>query len=229
MSPAQATARSGELLDHENGQKQTISQEIRRLLEIGMLCNDATMIVKDDGTAGIIGDPTEGAMVVAAAKAGFVRNELKKQYPKVGDLPFDSERKMMSTIHNGFQDAAIVSLTKGAPDIILDRCTSIMTIEGIVPLNEMLRQEVLEINSEMAQSALRVLAFAFRTHDSHNQAEAEINMTFVGLMGMIDPARPEARDAIALCKNAGIRAVMITGDYRDTAVAIANDLGLTQT
>ena len=217
---------AGDLLDHNDGQKRPVSAEISRLLEIGMLCNDATMIVKDDGTAGIIGDPTEGAMVVAAAKAGFAREALAARYPKVGDLPFDSERKMMSTFHQGFPDAKIVSLTKGAPDIILDRCTRIMTVEGIVPLNGILRQEVLEINSEMAQSALRVLAFAFGTHEAVIQDEAEQAMTFVGLMGMIDPARPEARDAIALCQQAGIRAVMITGDYRDTAVAIANDLGL---
>jgi Ca2+-transporting ATPase len=216
----------GELVGHEDGQKGTISQEIRRLLEIGMLCNDATMIVKDDGSAGIIGDPTEGAMVVAAAKAGFVRTDLNALYPKVGDLPFDSERKMMSTFHNGFPEGQLVSLTKGAPDIILNRCTAIMTNEGVEPLNEILRQEVMEINNEMAQSALRVLAFAYRVHEGKDQDKAETGMVFVGLMGMIDPARPEARDAIALCLKAGIRAVMITGDYRDTAVAIANDLGL---
>ena len=217
---------AGELVDHEDGSQDPISAEIRRLLEIGLLCNDAALVTKEDGSAGILGDPTEGSLIVVAAKAGFDRKELNQAYPRVGDLPFDSERKMMTTFHTGFADAPLVSLTKGAPDIILNRCSSIMTVEGITPLTALLRQEVLEINSEMAQSALRVLAFAFRTHPGDDRANAETGMTLVGLMGMIDPARPEARAAIALCQKAGIRAVMITGDYRDTAVAIANDLGL---
>jgi Ca2+-transporting ATPase len=218
----------GKLLDHDSGVPVVLSDEIKRLLEIGLLCNDATMITREDDSAGILGDPTEGSLLVAGAKAGLTMVDSDRTYPKKGDLPFDSERKMMSTFHEGFPEASLVSLTKGAPDIIIDRCTSIMTVDGVAPLSELLRQQVLSINSEMAQAALRVLAFAFRAHPDGDQSVAESDMTLVGLMGMIDPARPEAREAIALCQNAGIRAVMITGDYRDTAVAIANDLGLRQ-
>ena len=216
----------GDMQHPASGEKEALSAEMERLLEIGLLCNDAALVKKDDGAMGILGDPTEGALIVAAAKAGLDRASLNQKYPKTGDLPFDSERKMMSTFHQGFAGHNLVSLTKGAPDIVLDRCKSVMTVEGTAPMNELVRQEIMDANSEMAQSALRVLAFAYRAHEGDDQTGAESDMTFVGLMGMIDPARPEARDAIALCQKAGIRAVMITGDYKDTAVAIANDLGL---
>ncbi len=221
-------AQTGELRNHTDGQIQPLSAEIRTLLEIGLLCNDAALVVKTDGNPGILGDPTEGSLLVAAAKAGYDREDLIGRHPRLGDLPFDSERKMMSTFHGHFSGERLVSLTKGAPDIILDRCQSILTSEGVVPLDASRREQVMLINSEMARSALRVLAFAYRpqTEVSSNFAQVEQTMTLVGLMGMIDPARPEARDAIALCREAGIRAVMITGDYKDTAVAIADDLGL---
>lgn len=217
---------AGDLLDIESGLPATLSPAISRLLEIGLLCNDAALIEKDSGALGILGDPTEGAMVVAAAKAGLDRTVLSQQYPKIGDLPFDSDRKMMTTFHTGFAEAPVVSLTKGAPDIILSRCSQILTINGVSPITDFDEKELMLINSDLASSALRVLAFAYRLHADGQLAGAETNLIFVGLMGMIDPARPEARDAIALCRQAGIRAVMITGDYKDTAVAIANDLGL---
>lgn len=221
-------SKTGELLDRADGQAKPLSSEIRTLLEIGLLCNDAALIVKDDGNPSILGDPTEGALLVAAAKGGYDRAELTGRFPRLGDLPFDSERKMMSTYHGDFAGEKLVSLTKGAPDIILDRCRSILTPSGVVELDAEKRSQVLAINSDMARSALRVLAFAYRpqVEISSDPAQAEADMILVGLMGMIDPARPEARDAIALCRHAGIRAVMITGDYRDTAVAIADDLGL---
>ncbi|NPV93549.1 MAG: cation-translocating P-type ATPase [Firmicutes bacterium] len=199
---------------------------LKRLLEIATLCNDAELQPKKDGTYGILGDPTEGAMLTAAEKAGITRDHTDAKYPKTGDLPFDSERKMMSVFHKGFEEARILSLTKGAPDIILDRCISEMTADGPIPLTDSRRQEILAVNTAFAQTALRVLAFAYRTHEHTDLDEAEKEMTFVGMMGMIDPSRPEARDAIALCTRAGIRAVMITGDHKDTAVAIARDLGL---
>ncbi len=219
---------AGDLLDSASGQPAVLSPAASRLLEIGLLCNDAVLVEKDSGVYGILGDPTEGALVVAAAKAGLDRDALIRRYPKVGDLPFDSERKMMTTFHQGFADGPLVSLTKGAPDIILARSRFIMTTEGIVPLTDLAEQELLSVNSELASGALRVLAFAYRVHMDGQQAGAESDMVLVGLMGMIDPARPEARDAITVCRQAGIRAVMITGDYRDTAVAIANNLGLRQ-
>ncbi len=216
----------GELADSTDGKpvQDAKAGRLGMLLKIGALCNDANL-VEEEGVYSILGDPTEGAMVTVAAKAGLDQSELAKQYERTDDLPFDSERKMMSTFHAGFNQAKKVSLTKGAPDIILSRCTSWLTDDGPEHLSDALRNEILETNHQLASSALRVLAFACKFHDDAVEA-AEEELVFVGLMGMIDPARPEARDAVTLCTHAGIRAVMITGDYRDTAVAIAQDLGL---
>ncbi len=204
---------------------------LRRLLTIGLLCNDADLITKPDGNPGILGDPTEGALIVAAGKLGLTSDEQSENYPRVGDLPFDSDRKMMTTFHSGFDKADVLALTKGAPDIILDRCVNILTSKGEMPMTDEIRKRILKTNSTFATSALRVLAFATKRMDNVPPAgtdplSIENDLTFVGLMGMIDPARPEARDAITVCTRAGIRAIMITGDYKDTAVAIARDLGL---
>ena len=202
---------------------------LQRLLEIGCLCNDADLQKKEDGSYGILGDPTEGAMLTAGAKGGYAEEELQVRYPKKGELPFDSDRKMMSVFHDDMEPGVTLSLTKGAPDIVLDRCVAELTTDGVRPLTPERRAEILAANSGFAKQALRVLAFAYRTHDpAADLTGAETEMTFVGLMGMIDPARPEVRDAIALCHRAGIRAVMITGDHKDTAVAIAEDLGMMQ-
>ena len=216
----------GRLFDSADGADITdaATGRIGMLLNIGGLCNDARLVQKD-GAYVILGDPTEGAMIVAAAKAGLEQQALNDRYSRIGDLPFDSERKMMSTYHTGFSAAPRVSLTKGAPDIILARCNSWMTDGGPEPISEKMREAILEANHQLASSALRVLAFACKYHQEE-VVDPEQDLTFVGLMGMIDPARPEARDAVTLCTQAGIRAVMITGDYRDTAVAIARDLGL---
>ncbi|MGI6326895.1 MAG: cation-translocating P-type ATPase [Saccharofermentanales bacterium] len=216
----------GNLIDSSDGQPLEAPDQgvIGFLLKIGGLCNDARLVERD-GVYAIIGDPTEGALVVAAAKAGLGQNDLQKQYPRVEDLPFDSKRKMMSTCHTSFGEAPVVSLTKGAPDIILSRCSQWMSDDGPQPMTEELRQTIFDVNRQLASSALRVLAFACKYHDGDVE-NAEEDLIFVGLMGMIDPARPEARDAVTLCTRAGIRAVMITGDYLDTAVAIANDLGM---
>ena len=218
----------GRLTDSSDGQvvEKANAGRIGMLLHIATLCNDARLVQKD-GAYAILGDPTEGAMIVAAAKAGLGQNDLNDRYKRIGDLPFDSERKMMSTWHTGFTSAPIVSLTKGAPDIILARCTQWMTDDGPEPISDKMREAVLDANHRLASSALRVLAFACKYHQEE-VIDPEQDLIFVGLMGMIDPARPEARDAVALCTQAGIRAVMITGDYRDTAVAIAQDLGLMQ-
>jgi P-type Ca2+ transporter type 2C len=216
----------GRLTDSENGQAVTdaASGRLGMLLQIGILCNDARLVQKESAFA-ILGDPTEGAMIVAAAKAGLDQAVLNEQYKRIGDLPFDSKRKMMTTWHSGFSAAPTVSLTKGAPDIIISRCTAWLTDSGPEQISEKLREAVLEANHQLASSALRVLAFACK-HYQGDVVDPEQDLIFVGLMGMIDPARPEARDAVTLCAEAGIRAVMITGDYRDTAVAIAQDLGL---
>lgn len=198
---------------------------LHRLLHIAVLCNDATLRESDDGHWGILGDPTEAAMLTAGAKGGIRLDEVNLEHPRVAELPFDSERKMMS-VFNASLNGEPMSLTKGAPDIVLEHATSEF-IGGVeVPLTEARRLAILQQNSALAGQALRVLAFAYRTHAAIELDEAETDLVFVGLMGMIDPARPEVKQAIAVCKEAGIRAVMITGDYKDTAVAIADNLGL---
>lgn len=200
---------------------------LKRLLTIGTLCNEAELRETSGGTWGILGDPTEGAMLTAAGKAGVTREALLADMPRLGDLPFDSERKMMSVFHRD-PSGTPVSLTKGAPDIIIDRCSSELTADGVKPLTDERKEEILAQNSEYARTALRVLSFAYSIHEDEDFSDAEENLIYVGLMGMIDPPREEARAAIAECHRAGIRAVMITGDYRETAVAIAKDLNLMQ-
>jgi P-type Ca2+ transporter type 2C len=205
---------------------------LKLLLATGVLCNDSTLEQKnvEENLWGIIGDPTEGALVVAGAKSGYEKVEMNENFTRVQEIPFDSERKMMTTFHKDFVANKIVSFTKGAPDIILDKCTMIYQNGSIVPLTDALRQEINKVNSQFAGEALRVLAFTCRQYDKLpqviNSESIENDLVFVGLMGMIDPARVEAFEAIKTCKAAGIKPVMITGDHRDTAVAIAKDLGL---
>ncbi len=214
-----------------NGEKIDVngSKDFNLLFSIGVLCNDASLNKKEDNQWGIYGDPTEGALIVAGAKTGYEREDFNKKYKRVEEIPFDSERKMMTTFHSNFREG-IVSFTKGAPDIILDRCSSYYKDGEVLPLTDTVRKEIERANSSFASSALRVLAFAYRQYDSIpeniSSESIENGMIFVGLMGMIDPARLEVKDAIAVCKQAGIKPVMITGDYKDTAVAIAKDLKL---
>lgn len=202
------------------------SPALNRLLEIAALCNEATLVKNEDQNWTVLGDPTEGALLTLSTKMDFAPEILANKYPRLGDLPFDSSRKMMSVFHE--LDNEYLSLTKGAPDIVLDRCTHILTNDGPRPMTEQDKTRVLEANTAFAQTALRVLSFAYKVHGNQEFLNAEQDMIFVGLSGMIDPARPEAKDAIAVCHGAGIRAVMITGDYKDTAVAIAKNLNLMQ-
>ncbi len=189
------------------------------------LCNDASMSDEDEE---IVGEPTENALVRFAFDNGLNKNKLEKDMPRVGEAPFDSLRKMMSTIHK--TDNKFIQYTKGAPDELLKKCTHMLTSEGEVALTEELYKQVLENNKEMAGKALRVLGAAMRHWDELPEDKSpehlEKDMIFIGLTGMIDPVRPEAKAAIDECKEAGIRAVMITGDHRDTAVAIAKELGI---
>ncbi len=188
------------------------------------LCCDAEL--DDDGN--VTGEPTEAALVAWANKLGLPKGELKKSYPRSGEAPFDSGRKMMSTVHgceNGF-----IQYTKGAPDVIIGKCTHYIKDGAAVPMTEEYKAEILAANKAMADKALRVLACAERVWDSEPasyEAEAlEDQLCFVGLSGMIDPVRPEVKDAIVECRHAGIRPIMITGDHIDTAVAIAKELGI---
>jgi Ca2+-transporting ATPase len=199
------------------------SPALLEILRGAVLASDAQLVGGDgDGEWEIRGDPTEGALVVAAAKAGLHKRELDAQCPRVGEIPFTAESKRMTTLHE--TSDGVVAYTKGAPEIVLESCARQLTAEGEAALDGEGRAAVLATAQELAGDALRVLAVA-RKHDATLE-DAEQGLTFVGLIGMIDPPRPEARDAIEVCRRAGIKAVMITGDHPATAQAIASELGL---
>ena len=188
------------------------------------LCSDAEL--NADGS--VTGEPTEAALVAYAAKLGLKKTTLKTEFPRVGEAPFDSMRKMMSTLHKA--GGRVVQYTKGAPDEVLRRCTRYIKDGHELPMTENVRAEILAANKGMADRALRVLAAALRTYDrmpaSTEPETLENELCFVGLVGMIDPVRPEVGAAIEECHRAGIRAIMITGDHIDTATAIAKELGI---
>ena len=188
------------------------------------LCCDAEL----DSDGSVTGEPTEAALVAWANKLGFAKDQLKAKYPRVGEAPFDSGRKMMSTVHT--VESGYRQYTKGAPDVILDLCTHYLKDGKAVPMTQEYRQEILGANKAMADRAQRVLACAQRvweqTPASYEPQDLEKELCFVGLGGMIDPVRPEVKDAIAQCDAAGITAIMITGDHIDTAIAIARELGI---
>ena len=190
------------------------------------MCSDAEY---DREAATAVGEPTECALVNYAAKLGMDKNDQKLEYPRVGEVPFDSMRKMMTTVHKT-ADGSLLQFTKGAPDEILKRCTKVLVGGAEVEMTDDARKAVLAANKEMADKALRVLAVAKKALDAEPaayEAEAvECDLCFVGLVGMIDPVRPEVKPAIDECRSAGIRAIMITGDHKDTAVAIALQLGI---
>jgi len=196
----------------------------------GLLATDAQVEKAETGYR-VIGDPTEGALVVAAAKVGLNKSEVEKKYPRLGELPFDSARKLMTTFHR--MEGTVYSFTKGAPDVLLSRCRDMVTEQGSIPLADDLRSRILKGNSDMASQGLRVLGFAMRKWEEmpadFSEETAEEELTFVGFFGMQDPARPEAKDAVAVSRKAGIKTVMITGDHQDTAAAIAKELDIWRT
>lgn len=212
----------------------------RHLAEAMALCNDA--VLKEDGAEG---EPTEAALVNFAASEGLKKQDLEANLPRVDEAPFDSLRKMMSTVHEiknenselfakikafGQSAPRFIQFTKGAPDEVIRRCDSYLDEDGIHPLTDEKRREILSQNKAYADRALRVLAAAERfwntRPEKHEAAYLEQNLIFIGLTGMIDPVRPEVLPAMKLCRSAGIRTVMITGDHKDTAVAIAKELGI---
>ncbi|NLN15600.1 MAG: calcium-translocating P-type ATPase, SERCA-type [Tissierellia bacterium] len=203
--------------------------DLKDLITIGVLANDADISARE-GIYRVIGDPTEGALISLGHKGRLFKRELNKAYPRVGELPFDSERKMMTTFHQNYIEDKIVSFTKGAPDVVLRRCRYISLNGEKKLLTESLRRRIIDINNSFAKDALRVLAFAYREFDGLpreiSSDKVERDMVFVGLVGMMDPARPEAKVAIDKCKNAGIKPIMITGDYKETAFAISRELGI---
>ena len=192
------------------------------------LCSDAEL---DTEAGEAVGEPTECALVNYAAKLGLDKNTQKTEFLRIGEVPFDSMRKMMSTVHKT-ENGGIIQFTKGAPDEILKRCTKALVNGTAVPLTPELRAEILAANKAMADKALRVLSAAMKKLSEapavYESEAIENELCFIGLCGMIDPVRPEVRPAIDECRSAGIRPIMITGDHKDTAVAIAMQLGIIQ-
>ena len=207
------------VVEHQAENEQLLGQAMA-------LCCDASLN-QDDTVAG---EPTEAALVAYANKIGLKKYLLEEQYPRISEAPFDSMRKMMSTVHQTAN--GLVQYTKGAPDEVLRCCTSILENGKVRPMTDDDRKTILAQNKNMADRALRVLMAAYREYDALPDvicpASFEHDLIYIGMTGMIDPVRPEVKAAIDLCKNAGIRPIMITGDHRDTAVAIAKELGILQ-
>jgi Ca2+-transporting ATPase len=214
----------GEFYLNGNSVNPTDDQHLALLLKIGVLCNNANY----DGKS-VIGDPTEGALIVAAVKGGMHENEVEMQYPRIGEIPFSSERKRMTTIHdtpNGQQAAYM----KGSPEIVLQLCERTYQNGKEVKLSKAMRDKILRKNEEMASQALRVLGTAYKVIPEqlteYSEESIENNLVFVGLVGMIDPPREEVKEAVTVCERAGIKTVMITGDHKLTATAIAKELSI---
>jgi Ca2+-transporting ATPase len=233
-----------EIVTHKNN-----NASIGLLLISGALCNDAVIEGNPvDGNHGIIGDPTEGALVIAAEKIGIEKSEIEKILPRATELPFDSNRKRMTTIHqienrgedrikqiidlvSPDGDSKYIAFTKGSLDGLVDVCTHVVMNGKRKKMTEQSRNEILEQNGKMAEQGIRVLGSAYKmiAEDQLNKTnEYETGLTYIGMFGMIDPVRPEAIEAVRLCQKAGIRVVMITGDHPLTAKAIARELGIVQ-
>lgn len=203
----------------------TLKVPLEKLADAFMLCND-TEFGEDNGEKILLGDPTETALVDFGARLSLNKEEMDEKFTRIDEFPFDSQRKMMTTINKITEKESLV-LTKGAVESILDVCDRILLNGEIVVLTEKHKKEILESNLQMAQAALRVLAFAYRKAEMGEKVElAENHLIFIGLVGMIDPPRKEAKRAVERCFNAGMIPVMITGDNIDTAIAIARELGI---
>ena len=209
-----------------NGKKLDVEKEddLRLLLGAATLCSNASY----NGET-VIGDTTEGALIVAAGKAGLWKEELEKKYPRIHEVPFTSERKRMTTVHK-VGDGKAFAYVKGAPEVVLERCSHIIKNGEIKRLTKKEREKILKVNEEMASQALRVLGVAFKElpySEAKFKAETlENKLVFIGLAGMIDPPREEVKEAVEKCEGAGIKSVMITGDHKLTAVAIAREIGI---
>lgn len=197
------------------------TEALKLLLQAAALASDAH-IAREEDRWRAKGDPTEAALVVAAAKAGLQKPDLDARFPRVDEIPFTSESKRMTTLHR--EGDQVVAYAKGASEVILDSCERLLSSEGELELDDAGRERIAQDARDMAESALRVLAVAMKR--GAKKEEAETGMTFLGLVGMMDPPRPEAKAAIRTCEAAGIRPIMITGDHPITATAIARELGL---
>jgi|CXWL01.1.fsa_nt_gi Ca2+-transporting ATPase len=218
----------GEIRSDSEPTTPALKPGLMTLLRASVLCNGADLRL-EAFLWQVVGDPTEGALLVAAAKAGLTKHHLEQGNPWLGEVPFDSERKKMTVVRR--TPSGPVAFVKGAPDVLLQDCGARLTREGeIEPLTDAIRQEITATNQRFASQALRVLAVAMRPLDQipevYDAKNLEHDLVFLGLVGMKDPIRPEAQAAVEVCRAAGIRTVMITGDHKDTAVAIAKELGI---
>ena len=217
--------KTGTLTQNKMTVVQSYGDDEKFVAESFALCTDAKLA---PGQTASTGDPTQTAVVDFAAKLGLPKYELEARCPRVGEIPFDSMRKLMTTVHR--DGDGFIQHTTGAPDVVIGKCTTVLRNGKIIPMTDELRAELAAENKKLADQALRVLASGIRRYDSepksYEPAELEDDLCFIGLVGMIDPVRPEVKDAINECRSAGIRPIMITGDHKDTAVAIAKELGI---
>ncbi len=200
--------------------------QVELLLRACALCNNSTL-QGSEGSWRVYGDPTEGALLVSAAKAGLWRDELEKVYPRVGEAPFTSERKRMTTFHKS-NNGRVLAFMKGAPEVVASLCSRVLTADGEEEMTEEHRRRILEVSRSMASEGLRLIAAAYRVLESSQKLGKglEQDMTFVGIQAMIDPPREEAVEAARVCMEAGVKTVMITGDHKLTAVAVAREVGM---
>jgi P-type Ca2+ transporter type 2C len=208
---------------------------LTEVVKVGVLCNDSSLVQQDEGDDNkweIVGDPTEGALIVAARKAGFIKKDLEEEYPRIDEIPFSSEKKFMATLHET-PDSEVMVCVKGAPETILEMCSHTIQDEAEDELQSSEKEKILEVNDDMAMNALRVLAVAFQ-YIAKDDVEATIErlndgdgeLVFAGLIGMMDPPRPEVTEAIDRCKSAGIKVMMVTGDHKITGEAIARQVNI---
>lgn len=217
------TDKTGTLTQNKMTVVDKVTYDEKLLARAMALCSDAEI---KPGDTESMGEPTEAALVNYANKLGLPKYELVKEAPRVGEAPFDSNRKMMSTVHQ--ENGQFIQYTKGACEILLDRCSGYLSENGVIPMTDEIKKDIKNKNKEFADKALRVLGAAYREYkikpNSFEAEDLEKDLVFIGFTGMIDPCRPEVYDAIEECRKAGIRPIMITGDHIDTAVAIGKDL-----
>lgn len=216
--------KTGTLTQNKMTVVDTVTSDKELLARAMALCSDAEIEEGEEAK----GEPTECALVNYAESIGVHKYELVSKYPRIGEAPFDSGRKMMSTIHN--IDNEIIQYTKGACEILLERCVGYLDNGNVIPMTDEIKNRIISQNKEFADRALRVLGVAYKKYDVKPEncepEKIENNLIFIGFVGMIDPCRPEVYDAIKECRSAGIRPIMITGDHKDTAVAIGKELGI---
>jgi Ca2+-transporting ATPase len=218
----------GEIIPIDAQSKSEHQEALQRFAKAVLLCNDA-FLMQQDGQWVVKGDVTEGALIVLAEKIGMRQSEVRRSHPRIGELPFTSERKRLTTVHIG-PDGTHVAYMKGALEIVLSFCDFVYEDGEVRELHEERKKRILALNEEMASKALRVLAVAERRFEyaptQFSEELIEGHFTFLGLAGIMDPARPEAIEAIDISKSVGMRPIMITGDHRLTAIAIAKEAGI---